>query len=247
MFDILASRREWLGRSHHLKLVLGGVLAMVGLCGLPSRSQADFSVDVNFVFSASVPDPSYRTFGTLSFHQVDANNVQVTFSANLLSGEFITEWDFNYKPGVSAAGLTITGVSTSATDPPTISKGQDAFKADGDGYYDIEFDFPKSGNRLTGTESVTYNIFSASGVSASDFNYFSVNGVPGTGNYITGVHIQGITPTAASGNQSSFWAGGVSPHVLQPVPAPPAAILFGLGFAGVGLAGLRRRLWAKAA
>ncbi len=134
-------------------------------------------------------------------------------------------------PILGDLSFTLTG-NTNFSQASSVSTGADSFKADGDGYYDIEFTFNPSTQAFTKGESQTYKITTSSGtVSASDFNYLSSMG-GGNGSWLAAVHVQN-TPSGGSG---SAWVGAT----LTPTPIPAAVWLLGSGLAG--LVGIRKKL-----
>jgi len=69
----------------------------------------------------------------------------------LASGECVSEWDFNYKGQITTLTYTRGALVGIAADNgktgdnfeynPTIGIGLDAYQADGDGKYDVSFQF----------------------------------------------------------------------------------------------------------
>jgi hypothetical protein len=119
--------------------------------------------------------------------------------------------------------------------PTGISKGVNAFKADGDGFFDLKFDFANNGvNEFDGSWLAANFTLTMTGLSEDDFNFVSVNGPPNKNGFLSGAHIQGI-PGGGSGWITQFVV----------VPVPPAAWLGGAGLAAAfGLAAVRRRRMA---
>jgi len=122
------------------------------------------------------------------------------------------------------------------------SLGLNAFKADGDGKYDILFQFAQTpANSFTSGEHLTYLISGIGGMTASDFVYLSMP-AGGHGPFFSAIHMQGIGSTGVTDTGSL--SGWVSPSDVTIVPVPePTVAAFALVLAGLagGRAWLRRR------
>jgi hypothetical protein len=148
--------------------------------------------------------------------------------------ESVDEWYLNVDPSIVPSSLTFSLLATIGKFvTPTINTGaDDAYKADGDGYYDIEVAFNHTDGadkRFTNGDSVTYKV---SGVSSADaFNFFSTPGPGGNppGPFKMAAHIQG---TGGDGSSS----GWVAPSV----PEPSSFVLGGIA-AGVLCFYIRRQ------
>jgi hypothetical protein len=165
------------------------------------------------------------------------NTVRLTLSTPNLSGgsggENVDLWHFNFDPSLDPTQLVFNAVSNGASVPNAINTGVNAFMADGDGMFDIQFDFPPppgNGNaRFTGGETVVYDLTYISPIDVNSFNFGSVMG-GGNGTYVSAAHVQ-RTPNGGTG---SGWIG------VSVVPEPGTAALLGLGLAGLGFAQRRR-------
>ena len=112
--------------------------------------------------------------------------------------------------------------------------GQDANKADGDGWYDIYMAFDTSGGtKFEGTESIVFNITGGAGLNAESFNLESVPG-GGNGTYVSAAHVQGI-----SYGEGSAWIGDGSQPPPPSVPDGGSTLML-LGMAVISLPVLRR-------
>jgi hypothetical protein len=211
------------------------IYAMVLLVSIVAESaHASLSFDPSNTFSGTAPAGSI----TADFTDV-AGGVQLVITSNLAAGENLDPGKalyFNVNPSKDSIlqnlSFTLTG-NTNFNQQATVMTGADSFKADGDGYYDINFTFNTSTKAFTTGESQTYKITTSSGtISASDFvNYLSSTG-GGNGNWLAAVHVQN-TPSGGSG---SAWVGAT----VTPVPIPAAAWFFGPGL--LGLMGIRKRM-----
>ena len=142
----------------------------------------------------------------------------------------------NIDSTLNLAALTFSFDAGASTGPAAagggnngIQVGFDAFQSDGDGAYDILFDFPPPGkDRFSAGETVVYTITSGEAITASSFNFLSAEG-GGEGTYLAASHF--IT-TGPNGDDSAWVGAGV-------IPVPAAVWLFGSGL--IGLVGVARR------
>jgi hypothetical protein len=201
--------------------VMGGLLTLdavtqISLTGTPPEGTPPW---ITASFSDSGPGTVYLTLVT----------------TNLTGSEIVSEWDINLDTSLNAADLvfTKTGSSGSFTNP-TINLGANNYKADGDGYYDINFAFTTNGGTSTRFgvgDSVTYTITGISTLTAQSFNWLSNetngsgNGGGGNGPYYMAAHVQSIGSGSLSG-----WVA---------TPEPSVFILLVLGICGLAL-GFRR-------
>ncbi|HUU30818.1 MAG TPA: PEP-CTERM sorting domain-containing protein [Phycisphaerae bacterium] len=141
--------------------------------------------------------------------------VTLTLAAtNLTGNEKIKEWYLNLDPSFDPENLVFAQVGkTGAFKDATISKGLDAFKAGGDGFYDIEFVFDHTGNtskNFGAGESIGYTVSLSSGgtLTASSFDFLSTP-AGGQGPYHTAAHVQSI-----GAGEDSGWITAPEPATL---------------------------------
>ena len=209
----------WLGLVLFISLVLG-----------TSAAQASVILDMSVEYSGATPPEGAAPWLRARFDDTDVDEVTVTLSAtNLTGSESVKQWMFNLDTNLDPTALSISfslGDSSGSFNTPIISTGLDAFKADGDGYFDILIDFkPTNGpnKRLGAGEAAVFIITGISGLTADSFNFISEpNG--GAGEYKTVSHVVGI----GQGCQYSGW-------IATPEPATLAVLLIG------SLALLRKR------
>ncbi|HET7536902.1 MAG TPA: hypothetical protein VFJ90_10640 [Candidatus Didemnitutus sp.] len=216
-----------------MKLLAAAVLSAIALA--TSAAGIVESVPLNFVFSGVNPTNSTPLILKLE-DGLTLNTVRLTMDAtNLGSTEFVSEWYLNLNPAFTPGSLSFSLVSNpTALVLGDIGTGANAFKADGDGFYDVLFAFPpppgQFSAKFTAGEKVVVDITRASGLSVADFLYSSVNG-GGAGTYLSAAHIQGI-------GSDSAWIGATA--AVGPLPEPSAyASIIGCVMLGVAL----RRKW----
>lgn len=152
-------------------------------------------------------------------------DVRLTLSTNnLVEGyENVAGWYFNLDPNIDTGGLEFQAVDTSGAIPNGIGFDTDAYKADGDGFYDLYFEFPPPPgsftSKFTAGEKVIYDIrHSSVDLTALSFNFPSVEG-GGEGTYLSAGHIQNIPTSCGSG-----WIGATTT-----VPEPLSSFLYVFG------------------
>lgn len=205
--------------------------ALIGLLLSPcSALGATITHSLDFEFSGGQNPAGPSPWVDITFDDSfgGPNTVRVTISnTNITANEFNSAVYLNFDPALDPTALSFSAIDNSAS-TPTISTGVDAFKADGDGFFDILFDFPpppgQPAAKFTAGESVIYDITHTSAISASSFDFQSAPG-GGNGSHPAAAHIQGI----AGGG--SGWIG---------VPEPATAWL--LVMAAAAGAAMRRRI-----
>jgi hypothetical protein len=202
----------------------------------PSSAKADtlYFLPSN-TFSGTAPAGSLSA----SFTDV-AGGVQLVITSSLASGENLDPGKalyLNINPAKSPllSGLTFAlTANTGFSEASSVMTGEDAFKADGDGFYDISFAYSPSTKAFTTGESQTYLITTSTGsISASDFTNFDSTMGGGAGTWLAAIHVQN-TPSGGSG---SAWVGGTPSQV---VPEPSSLVLGLFGVIGFSLTQIRR-------
>jgi hypothetical protein len=158
---------------------------------------------------------------------------------NLAATEFATEWDINLDPGLNPLSLVFSAPTKVGTfTNPVISKGVNAFKADGDGEYDIQIDFDNSGgasNRFGNGESAKYTVTGIPTLNAYSFLFLS-NPAGGHGPYHMATHVQGT-----GGGSQSGWVAPDPESFGLIVPEPSSWALAMMGASGLALLWRRRK------
>ena len=213
---------------------------MLGAILAPAVSPAA-EVIYNFdnVFSG-VTVPSNPPWMTETFNDVSPGVVSLTISnTDLTGGEFIGGVYINIDPqdNVNSLHFSLVSQRGSFTDP-TVNLGEDKFKADGDGYYDILLSFGTANGTTFGPgNSITYTLSGFTGLNALDFAYISTSS-GGHGPFYSAAHVQGV-------GANSAWINPSQLVTIVPEPAPAAVFGF-LGCFAFVLRSFRRRFKARA-
>ncbi len=205
----------------------------LGMAVFPSATLA-LTIELDTEFSGADAPTGPAPWVVITIEDVNSTTVKVTISNSGLTGsEFNEAVYLNLNPAINPTNLTFSQLSG---DPATISTGTDAFKADGDGFFDILVDFPPPpGTKKFGAgETVVIEMTNSGGISADDFDFKSAPG-SGNGSFTAAAHIQGIGPDG----EGSGWIGDGNGN--GKVPEPGTFILLGMGLAFSALFGASRR------
>lgn len=212
----------------HRNKLLFAVAAGVTL--LAGTANADFTFVLKYAF-----DGNYlgATFAKVTFQDIAANTVRITMS-NELSGGDIDDFYFNIGPnnGSLIAGLGASHVAGNLARNTYPQFGYNAFQADGDGKFDLQFWFNNPGGTPLGAGQSSVWDISAPGLTASMFDNFSSPSGGSWGPFKVAAHFRAI-PTGYYGAGGSLWIT----ETLIPLPTAGGLALAGLLVVG----GIRRR------
>lgn len=220
------------------KVAAGMALAFALMAGTQAEALT-FTLDQEFSgATAPVGTPPWLS---ATFTQSGANTVRLTMSdVNLTDNEFVTSWFFNLNPAKDPTQLSFAYVSGIVAD--AIDTDEDDLQADGDGLFDIRFEFPTAppAGRFGAGGTSVYDLI-LTGLLESDFNFVSQVG-GGNGVFHTAAHVQGIGIADESGwigdtNGDGDGGGDGGP---APIPEPSTFLLLGAGLGGLAMWRKRR-------
>lgn len=148
--------------------------------------------------------------------------VRITmFAPTLLGSDKITEWYFNVIVGVGTLPTHVSGQTGTAM------AALDDFKADGDGFFDIRFQFPTGGSNTFDPGDTSVWDIPFIGLDAHDFLAPSAPG-----------GLAGVTFFSAVKLGNAYWAPGTvhdEPVDVTPIPEPSTLLLLGSGLLAGGV------------
>ena len=222
-----------------LMKILTVVLLVAGMGLCPTTARADFTVFLGHEFSGATAPSGSGPWLRADIDQNGTNKVRFTLTTLLTSSsEFVSKWAFNLDPSLNAASLGVAAFDVADITGLGLTLDTDGFKADGDGDFDILFEF--GNGDFTKDESIILD-FTLAGLVAEDFEFPSVDGPDGKTGFVSAAHVQGIDDPGCAADdpfcESGWIAGGTD---VVPIPAPGALVLAAMGIGLVGA--VRRRL-----
>lgn len=202
-------------------------IAVLALLGASAAQATVVTHNYDQSFGAAPPQSGGPPYATAVFDdEGSTGTVTATLSVFGDGVADVTGWYFNVSDESLLTGdLTITQGSGEQNDGISIGPA-DAYKADGDGFYDILIVWDN--NTFTNGETAVFNI-TGTGITAATFDVFGSPGGPGNpGPYLSVTRWQ-----STGGGDDSDWIGAV--------PIPAAAWLFGSALLGMVGIGVRRK------
>jgi hypothetical protein len=211
---------------HKPMLRILGAAAAISVCLAvgSAASAAMITFAASFEYSGGVAPEGTPPWLTATFDDGGSpGSVDLTLeTTNLTDNESVFVWMFNLDPDLAPNDLVFSApVKTGAFTDPTINLGVDEFKADGDGYFDIKFDFDQSDGaptRFGVGDAAEYTITGIPTLTAYSFDFISApDGAPGE--FPMAAHVAAIGPNSYSG-----WVS---------VPEPSCFLLLAAGVLGM--------------
>jgi len=211
-------------------------MKLVALAALMAMAGAASAVTVQFdnEFSGGTDCATALTGCSVLTATSFAGGVHFTLTGTMAPGEFISELSGNYNGGP----LTISNVAgTGLNAYEGFSFASNAFKADGDGFFDWKIDLSKNPPRFDGNDTLSWDFL---GATLPLFNSISVNGPEGKNGFLFATHAQGLA-NGGSGWFNGQLAPGSTPFDVTPVPEPETYALFAAGLAAMAFLNKRRK------
>jgi hypothetical protein len=167
--------------------------AFLGFTNISALADLNLGLDQEFS-GGTAPVSNACPWVNALFHDNGNGTVNLTLSnPHLSNNENVSGFYFNFNDALNVANLSFSPTSSSGSfTAPTISKGENSFKADGDGDYDVLFTFATGGNasQVFGVgDQVTYTISYSSAIGSSDFAFLSAP-EGGNGPFYAAAHVQ---------------------------------------------------------
>ncbi|MCK5508855.1 MAG: PEP-CTERM sorting domain-containing protein [Desulfobacterales bacterium] len=247
-----------------MKKLLLLITLVVGVIAFALPAQATtltFDLDIEFSGADEPQGEQPPSWLTASFDDGNTpGTVTLTMTAtNLMNAEHIKEWYFNFESDyINVNLLSIihdSGIAaTTVYQSPDPNATKPEYKADGDGLFDLYFDFQNTfGVDDTAVYIISDNLDNGV-ITVESFNLASEPENPETSNpkpgYFSAAHIGGIYDPlfkdeygneVPNNTEGSGWIGdgdGGWPH--QSIPEPATMLLLGSGLIGIAVSGKKR-------
>ena len=216
----IALSGRWL-RSALAVTIIGFIAVMAGHPG----AAATVTLGLDHDFSSTDPGAAPPCSTCLPWIEVEITDLSpnlVSFAikaSHLTEPEHLKDLFLNLNPAYDSSHLSFASptVGSGSFDIPTVSVGNNAYKADNDGNYDIHFSFTTGGGPIHQFEFgdiLSYQVSLTSGgdLTANDFSFLSnPNPDSPNGPFVAAAH---VLSTGPEGEQSSWVAAIPEPRAM---------------------------------
>jgi len=201
---------------------LAAVLLGVSMFGAGAAQATVVSYDFVFEFSGGDEPAGPAPWLNATFDDGgSAGSVNLTLStAGLVDDEFVRQWYFNVEPF-----QTINFTHQSGEVPTSTQSSSNAFKADGDGFFDILIEYAANAADRFGAGLQSVLLLEAAGLTADMFQALSLGAGNSPDGLLAAAKVQGIGPNA----DGSGWVAPIP--IMGALPLLLSALGL-LGFAG---------------
>lgn len=223
----------------HAILALAVWLILAALIMFVERaSAAVISWDYNYEYTGATPPAGPAPWLNITIDdEIAPGSVAIVMTSFLTGTEYVKELLLNFEEDTFPLTPDDFVYLPSSGPNPMVNVGENAFRAGGDGFFDIRFDFDiaSSGDRFGAGEHVMFLVMRPD-ISALSFDHLSVLGPT---QWPTVAHICSIDPCG----QESGWITVEDKHSPVPEPDPGTLLIIGLLLMGVaGLVNMRNKL-----
>lgn len=221
-------------RKNSLRAVGAALALSVAVAAGPAAADI-LTFELDTEFSGGSEPAGTAPWVTVTFNDFGGSGlVRLTIETSGLSGsEFLTGFYFNFDPDFDPFLLGTQNEDTSDTSQTDFTKSTNCCKADGDGWFDFQFDF--ANNDFTAGETWSIELV-LTDLTVDFFNFLSY----GAGNSPSGLYVAAKIQGIGENGQDSGWITGDGNGNGTKVSEPGTLWLFGIGLVGLGLV-MRRR------
>jgi len=199
--------------------LLALIAATVVLPLLATSAKADLVYSLNQYSSSGYRPSESAPWGTFTFKQIAANQVNLTFQSNVSAGNGFSQLYFNVSKTLTSANIT------QLSGPSGWTNSVGAFSEDGYGKFTVRLQNSTTNLlfNINGTNSAVFSII-YTGISLADFSIKSTGSAVNGNAYVAGTLIERI-----SGCDDTSYVSSFSPSIPEPSATLGLAALAGLG------------------
>lgn len=216
-------------------IAMGAVLGVLA----QGASAASLTYDIGAPFIGKPSADGSKI--TATFVDNGTDSVTLTLQSFLKAGEFASAIYFNSTVAINNNDIVWNSGPKAVASYNPYANNDNSYKADGDGYFDLLFDFAKAGDDRFTTQTTVYTL-TGTGLTPASFFVKSAetnasDSLPGEKSYYVAAHVQGL----GLDGEGSTWLtdyNGSTPGAV--VPLPSSLLLLGSALAGLSLVGRRK-------